>query len=111
MGQRNKVNSYDLRIDWGADIIKAFFAVLRVLASNTRYNHLEAFDDKLKAVFNDMDTDHDGFISLEELAKGLENNGIVVPGDESTLRRLFSMIDTSGDNQLSIEEFTNVNQK
>jgi calcium-dependent protein kinase len=57
----------------------------------------------LKELFESMDTDHSGTISLDELRQGLLQRGVLVP--EQLLRQIMDMADLNGNRCLDYEEF------
>jgi hypothetical protein len=58
---------------------------------------------QLKEAFDQIDTDHSGFISLLEIMEFLKQFSDEL--DEDYIRTIFESIDRNHDNQLSIEEF------
>ncbi|KAJ1269423.1 hypothetical protein BS78_07G210600 [Paspalum vaginatum] len=75
---------------------------LGVVARNLPVEEL----DKYVQMFHLMDKDHNGNLTLEELAEGLRINGQPVP--ESEIRMLLEAADTDGNGTLDCDEFVTV---
>lgn len=57
----------------------------------------------LKELFESMDTDHSGTISIDELRQGLLMRGVAVP--EQLLNQIMDMADLNGNRCLDYQEF------
>ena len=63
-------------------------------------------DDQLRSVFNDLDTNSDGYLQKSEFMtcyRSFENYG--AEEDESAIREKFSRFRSLGENRISFEEF------
>uniref|UniRef100_A0A8C4RZP7 Solute carrier family 25 member 24, like n=1 Tax=Erpetoichthys calabaricus TaxID=27687 RepID=A0A8C4RZP7_ERPCA len=59
--------------------------------------------DQFRSLFQKLDTDNDGFISLDELHKAMENIGVEAADEKAKVT--LSAYDRSNDSQLDYEEF------
>lgn len=76
-----------------------FALVVQFMAQNMSQDEVKG----LKELFESMDTDHSGTISLDELRQGLQRRGVAVP--EGMLRQIMDMADLNHNRCLDYEEF------
>jgi calmodulin len=59
--------------------------------------------DKYQRFFADADKDNSGFLTQDELNGALRKNGY--KGDDDQIKKMFSTVDFSGDNKISLDEY------
>jgi len=80
------------------------------LALTKRQRQKEAYGAKLKEVFNELDTQRDGYLSWDEIKRLLDDNLLkdwlqTLEIDTQDLSHLFTILD-DGDGRLDLNEFT-----
>ena len=62
-------------------------------------------EERLREVFERLDTDSDGSIGPEELKRYLEETGLSHEINDFHLRLMVKTLDTNGDGKIQFEEF------
>lgn len=60
------------------------------------------------SIFEHLDSEHDGFIDVVELEKGLKNSKVFIDTDEEEWQSIIKAIDVNGDGKIDFTEFISV---